>query len=94
MKRSLGKMSKRSRLLRKRVGQKKLGLTKLLKHFKKGDQVTLDYKSGYFNHPHPRYRGRHGVVLEKRGDAYVVSIRDIDATKKLVVPSVHLEKVV
>lgn len=91
MKRSLGQISKRSRLLRKRVTARRLGLSKLLKKFKVGDTVMLAPKMGYSGMPHPRYRGRSGVILKTRGKAYVISIRDHDARKQLIVPGVHLQ---
>ena len=89
--RSKGKISKRSRLLKKKSGEK-LGLSKLLKSFKTGDEVKIDLKVGYSGMPHPRYRGKHGKVLEKRGRAYVVQIKDGNAVKELIIPGVHLEK--
>jgi len=93
MKRSLGKMSKRSRLLRKRVGEPKLGITKLVKKFKVGDKVNIDIKSGYFGGmPHPRYRGKLGTVMGKRGEAYIVNVKVYSAMKELIIPPVHLEK--
>ena len=43
--------------------------------------------------PHPRYKGRVGVVIEKRGDAYVVEIAVSKSTKRiLIVPQMHLQK--
>jgi len=93
MKRSLGKMSKRSRLLRQRVSVSKLGITKLVKTFNIGDEVCIDLKSGHFSGmPHPRYRGKRGVIVGKRGNAYIVKVRDYSAVKELVIPPVHLEK--
>jgi ribosomal protein L21E len=45
------------------------------------------------NIPHPRYRGRIGVVVEKRGGAYVVEFNVSRSMKrKVIVPQVHLEK--
>ena len=49
-------------------------------------------KGNFRNIPHPRYRGKIGTIIEKRGTAYVVELRIMDATRKLVVPAVHLEK--
>ncbi len=93
MKRSLGKMSKRSRLLRKRIGARRLGITKLVKSFAIGDRVHIDHKSAYFGGmPHPRYRGRIGTVVGKRGEAFIVEIQDYRMTKKLIIPVVHLER--
>ena len=93
MKRSLGKMSKRSRL-RARVGHRRLGIPSIVKSFQQGERVAIDPKSGHFgNMPHPRYRGRHGVIIGRRGSAYVVEVRDYGALKKLIIPALHLERV-
>lgn len=93
MKRSKGKMSKRSRLLRKRMGERRLGVPRLVKTFEIGQSVCIDHKSGYFGGmPHPRYRGKRGFVVGKRGHAYIVEIKDYNAVKKLVIPAVHLEE--
>ena len=95
MKRSLGKMSKRSRLFRRKASQPKLGLTKLVKSFSIGDEVIIDPKTGFFGGmPHPRYRGKRGKITGKRGEAYLMEIKVYSAMKKLVVPAVHLEKAV
>jgi large subunit ribosomal protein L21e len=91
-KRSLGKMSKRSRLLRKRISERRLGIPRLVKTFELGQAVCIDLKSGHFSGmTHPRYRGKRGVVVGKRGKAYVVEIHDYKATKRLIIPAVHLE---
>ena len=93
MKRSLGKMSKRSRLLRRRVSEPRLGITKLVKTFSMGDRVIIDHKTSYFGGmPHPRYRGKLGTVIGKRGEAYIIEVKVYSALKKLIVPAVHLEK--
>ena len=83
-------MSKRSRLLRKRAGKKYLGIGKLMKSFALGARVCIRHEPGQEGMPHPRYRGRHGVVVGKQGGAYVVEIRDMNARKRLIIPAVHL----
>jgi large subunit ribosomal protein L21e len=89
VKRSLGQLSKRTRLLRKRV-RSKLSMGRLMREFEIGDRVSLDYVCSESGMPHPRYRGRSGIIIGKRGNAYVVEIKDMSATKRLVVPPVHL----
>ncbi|MEW6329497.1 MAG: 50S ribosomal protein L21e [Candidatus Micrarchaeota archaeon] len=90
MKRSRGLVSKRSRLLRKRAGKKYLGMGKLTKSFELGARVCIRHESGQGGMPHPRYRGRHGVVVGKQGGAYVVEIQDGNMKKRLIIPAVHL----
>ena len=89
MRRSLGKVSKRSRLLRRRT---KLGATKLLQNFELGDKVHIDLQTGYSGMPHPRYRGRSGSIVGKQGEAYIVEIQVMRAKKRLIIPPVHLRK--
>ena len=89
MRRSLGKMSKRTRLLG--LSTERLTVNKLMKTFAIGDDVVLNLQSRYEGMPHPRYRGRHGKVMSTRGRAYIVRIRDGRMLKDLTITSMHLE---
>jgi large subunit ribosomal protein L21e len=89
VKRSHGKMSKSTRKLG--ASARKLTVAGLVKKYNVGDKVALDHQSRYSGMPHPRYRGKSGKVLAKRGHAYEVQIRDGNATKVLVVSPVHLK---
>lgn len=91
MRRSLGKMSKRSRALG--AAARKLTIPGLISSFKVGDRVAIDSQSKYSGMPHPRYRGRTGIITDTRGKAYVVKIQDGNMEKGLVIPPVHLRKV-
>ncbi len=91
MRRSLGKMSKRSRALGHAA--RKLTVPGLISGYSLGDRVAIDSQSKYSGMPHPRYRGRTGTITETRGKAYVVRIRDGNMMKNLVVPPVHLRLV-
>ena len=88
MRRSLGKMSKRSRALG--AAKRKLTIPGLISSYRIGDSVCIDTQSKYSGAPHPRYRGRTGTITEQRGKSYVVRITDGNALKDLVVPPVHL----
>jgi len=88
MRRSLGKMSKRSRSLGHAA--RKLTVPGLISSFKVGQAVCIDPQSKYSGMPHPRYRGRTGIITETRGKAYVVKINDYNAVKSLIIPPVHL----
>jgi len=91
MRRSLGKMSKRSRSLGK--SKRRLTVKGLISSYKVGDVVCLDQQSKYSGMPHPRYRGRTGRITEMRGKSYVVCIMDGNMEKSLIVPPVHLKLV-
>jgi large subunit ribosomal protein L21e len=89
MRRSLGKMSKRSRSLG--AAKRKLTIPGLISGYSVGDCVSIDSQSKYSGMPHPRYRGRTGIIVAKRGKAYVVEISDMNAKKRLIIPPVHLQ---
>lgn len=91
--RSHGLFSGRSRLLARHHKPSKLSISQLMKHFNAGDRVAIVPKGIFKDIPHPRYRGRVGRVVEKRGGAYVVEFNVSNKTKRtLVVPQRHLEK--
>ena len=91
MRRSLGKMSKRSRSLG--AAARKLTIPGLISSFSVGDCVAIDNQSKYSGMPHPRYRGRTGIIIDTRGKAYVVKIKDGRMQKELTIPPVHLRSV-
>lgn len=70
-----------------------LSVSEIIKSFGVGDKVAIVPKGNFRNIPHPRYRGKVGKVVERRGSAYVVELKVFNATRKLIVPSVHLERV-
>jgi large subunit ribosomal protein L21e len=82
-------MSKRSRSLGH--AKRKLTIPGLISGYSVGDCVSIDSQSKYSGMPHPRYRGRTGTIVAKRGKSYVVEISDMDATKQLIIPPVHLQ---
>lgn len=88
MRRSLGKMSKRSRSLGQAA--RKLTIPGLISGFKVGQTVSIDSQSKYSGMPHPRYRGKTGTITQTRGKAYVVEIMDGNMLKNLIIPPVHL----
>ena len=70
-----------------------MGITTLIKNFNIGDKALILPKGNMKNIPHPRYKGRIGKVIEKRGDAYVVLVSTSKSKSvKIIVPQEHLEK--
>ena len=90
MRRSLGKMSKRSRALGK--SKRRLTIPGLVSSYSVGDCVSIDSQSKHLGMPHQRYRGRTGTIVATRGKAYIVEIRDMNARKQLIIPPVHLKR--
>jgi large subunit ribosomal protein L21e len=91
--RSHGLFVGRTRHLARHHKPSKLGITKLIKDFNVNDRVLILPKSNFANIPHPRYRGRIGVVIGRQGASYIVKINTSKSSvRKLIVPQMHLEK--
>ena len=91
MRRSLGKMSKRTRALGQ--AKRKLTVPGLISGYNVGDSVAIDSQSKYSGMPHPRYRGKTGTITARRGNAYVIRVKDGRAVKELIIAPVHLRLV-
>lgn len=92
-KRSAGLFAGRTRHLARHHKPSELSVSEMIKNFNVGDSVAIVPKGNFKNIPHPRYRGRIGKIIEKRGSGYVVELNVFKAKRKLVVPALHLEKV-
>jgi large subunit ribosomal protein L21e len=91
--RSHGLFVGRTRQLARHHKPSRLGITTLIKNFEIDDRVVIMPKGNFKDIPHPRYKGRVGRVVERRGDAYVVQFNvSKSMTRKLIVPQMHLEK--
>ena len=88
VKRSRGTLSRQTKKLK---GKGRVTVAEQVKTFEIGQKVVITPKPILKGMPHPRYASRHGVVVEKRGRAYVVEVKDFDKTKKLVVLPVNLK---
>ncbi len=81
------------RLLRKKE-KRKLTVNDVMKSFNIGDYVAIKINpSVHRGMPHPRFHGRTGRVVEKRGMSYVVEIRDGGKIKKVIARPEHIRPV-
>jgi large subunit ribosomal protein L21e len=70
----------------------KLRLSKLLHEYQPGTNVVVKIDSSvHKGMPHRRFHGKVGIVLNKRGRSYVVSVAQGDAIKEIIVRPEHLE---
>jgi large subunit ribosomal protein L21e len=92
-KRSQGLFAGRTRHLARHHKPSLLSVSERIKSFENGDRVAIIPKGNFRNIPHPRYRGKIGKVIERRGGAYVVELKIMNSTKRLIVPALHLKKV-
>ena len=91
-KRSQGLLVGKTRHLARHHKPSTLNTGSIIKEFSVGEKVVIVPKGGMYNIPHPRYKGRTGTVIEKRGSAYVIRVRIMSAQRTLIVPSIHLDK--
>lgn len=89
-----GRSRTRKKFSKRKDLRGKLYVTKYLQEFSDGEKVVLDYdpsyqKGGY----HQRFHRRTGIVTGKRGECYVIQVKDGSKTKTLFVNPVHLRKI-
>lgn len=84
---------KSGRKLKKRIREKGIRISKFLQSFEIGEIVHIDIEpASHKGMPHPRFQGSTGVVVGKRGRAYIVEIRDGGMKKLLFVRPEHLKR--
>ena len=88
VRRSKGALSTRTKKLRLK---EPVTVSKLVKSFSVGNKVIIDPKAYQRGIPALRYINRQGIIIEKRGECYVIEIRDGNKKKKLVSHPVHLQ---
>lgn len=72
----------------------KLALSRYFQTFNEGDRVALVKERGTIAHFSHRMQGRTGVIISKRGTSYVIEVKDLGKTKKIITHPIHLKKVV
>lgn len=83
---------KSGRKLRKRVRERGFRIRKSLQEFEIGQNIHIEIDSAvHRGMPHPRFHGRTGVVIGRRGRAYLVKIRDGGIYKTLIIRPEHLK---
>jgi large subunit ribosomal protein L21e len=71
----------------------KLKLSRYFQELQKGDRVSVDEELSLQPRFPKRLQGRTGVVIGKRGHAYMVKIRNQSKDKDFVISPVHLKKI-
>ena len=71
----------------------KISLAKYFQEYKEGDKVYLcaepSIHGGMY---YPRFHGKAGTIMAKRGKCYEIKIKDVKMEKILVVHPVHLKR--
>ena len=81
-------------LKRKKPHQKgKFSFTRYFQAFKSGDSVAvareLSINFGY----QKKLQGRTGKIIERRGTAYEIEIKDLNKPKRYLIKPIHLKKI-
>ncbi len=91
MRRSRGFRNKTRRTLSTSARQR-ITITRRLAEIPTGSAVVVKIEPSVQNGmPHPRYQGVRAEVLEKRGAAYVLAIKDKNKPKTLIAYPEHLK---
>ena len=93
MRRAKGYRSRTRKLFTKTARRKGLtSLGYLLHEYVEGEKVRIHVNpSVHKGMPHRRFHGKIGTILEKRGRAYVVMLRDGDLVKKVIALPDHIK---
>jgi len=71
----------------------KISLSNYFQNLKKGDSVAVIKERSISSSFPKRLQGRTGKIIEKRGRAYIVKIREYDKEKKFIIEPVHLKRI-
>jgi len=77
----------------KMKAKKKTGITRFLNEFEVGQNVILNIQPSDGKFPSIKFNGSRGRILEKKGRAYCIEIKDKNALKKIYVNPEHLKAV-
>jgi large subunit ribosomal protein L21e len=82
------------RKLKKKVREKgKVRIRAALQKFELNEKVIIDAEPAYHKGmPHRRFMGKHGTIVDRRGNSYIVQVRDGGKYKKIICAPIHLRK--
>lgn len=92
MGKSKGIRRKSRETLKKKPREKGLQpLGRMLHKYNSGDKVVVKIDSAiHKGMPHPRYNGKVGIIVDQRGSAYIVELRDYERIRELIIRPEHL----
>ena len=89
-----GYRTKSRSIIRKNVRDRGLkSLRRFLINYKVGDKVDIIGDPAYQKRgfPHRRFHGKTGTVIEKRGQSYMIEVRDGGSKKQIIARPEHLK---
>lgn len=83
---------RRTRRILKRKLREKVTVNRPLQKFSIGDKVIIDLVPSLpKGRPFKRFTGKSGIVIDKRGNSYIIKVRDGDKEKKIISKPEHLK---
>lgn len=91
MKHSLGYRNRTRKLLRKKLRERSNPVTRILMDYNAGDRVVIKIDPSFVKGmPHRRFHGKTGIIMGKRGRAYVVKVLMGDHEKTIITRPEHI----
>jgi large subunit ribosomal protein L21e len=92
MSKSHGERRKFTKKLKKRSRERGLSpVSRAVQDFEPGDRANVVIDSSvHHGMPNPKFHGKTGTVITKRGRSYVLEVSDQKATKTIIVAPEHL----
>ena len=89
-----GKRNKTRYTMKKSVREKgKPTVNKMLQKFDVGDKVHIKADSSiHKGMPHRRFQGKTGEITGTKGSSYILKVKNILATREIIVHPAHLTK--
>ena len=79
---------------RKKIRERgKISFSRAFQDFNKGDSVSVIIEKAKSLTFPKRIQGRCGIVEEKRGRSFIVTIDDMEKSKKFIIDPSHLKKI-
>ncbi|NCN52110.1 50S ribosomal protein L21e [archaeon] len=72
----------------------KISLSRYFQKFKENDSVAVKREISVGASFPKRLQGRTGVVIGKKGKAYIVKLKDQSKEKEFLINAIHLKKIV
>lgn len=73
----------------------KISLKRYISEFQNGDRVSLIVEPAIHEGMyHPRFIGKSGTVISRKGSCYEVKINDFNKEKILIVHPIHMKKLI
>jgi len=70
----------------------KIKLSNYFQEFKEGDRVAVVKELAERPKFPKQLQGRSGVIKDKRGNSYIVQIKDLNKEKSYIIHPIHLRK--